>query len=77
LPDAVGGAGAQDASAQDRGFEFEVGGLDLPALVVEPNQFGGGVGEWVEQGGDQPVAAGVGARGGGDDADLRVDDPDR
>ena len=77
LVDAVGGAGAQDASAQDRGFEFEVGGLDFPALVVKPDQFGGrdgcaGSSRVVMQ----PVAAGVGACGGGD-ADLRVDDPDR
>ena len=35
LVDAVGGAGAQDAAAEDAGFQFQVGGLDLPALVVE------------------------------------------
>ena len=43
LLDAVGGAGAQDAAAEDRGLELEVGGLDLPALVVEDDQVPGGV----------------------------------
>ena len=56
LLDAVGGAGAQDAAAEDGGLELEVGGLDLPALVVENGQVTGGVAGRVEQGGDQPAA---------------------
>ena len=35
LVDAGGGAGAQDPAAQDGGFQLQVGGFDLPALVVE------------------------------------------
>src|SRR6266704_1917567 len=66
LVDAGGGAGAQD-SAEDAGFELQVGGFDLPPLVVEGDQperriavvveQGGGGGGWwssrvvVEQGG--------------------------
>ena len=36
LVDAGRGAGAQHPAAEDGGFQFQVGGLDLPALVVEP-----------------------------------------
>ena len=75
LVDAGGGAGAQDPAAEDGGLELEVGGLDLPALVVEDGQVAGGVAGGVGQGGDQPVAAG-GAPGAGGDGDLGVDDPD-
>ena len=35
LVDAGRGAGAQDPAAQDAGLQFQVGGLDLPSLVVE------------------------------------------
>jgi hypothetical protein len=34
LVDAVGCPGAQDTSAEDRGFEFEVGGLPGDASTV-------------------------------------------
>ena len=50
LLDAVGGAGAQDAAAEDGGLELKVGGLDLPALVVEGRQFAGRVAVRVEPG---------------------------
>ena len=43
LLDAVGGAGAQDAAAEDGGLELEVGGLDLPPFVVQDGQVAGGV----------------------------------
>ena len=73
--DAVGGAGAQDPAAEDGGFQFQIGGLDLPPLVIQLDQFTGRVAVRIEQGGDQPVVAGAGAFG-GSDGDLRVDDPD-
>src|SRR5581483_3050676 len=76
LLDAVWGAGAQDAAAEDGGFELEVAGLYLPAFVVEGDDLCGGVAGGVGQSGDQTVAAG-GAAGAGGDGDLCVDDPDR
>ncbi|WP_436528640.1 hypothetical protein [Actinoplanes sp. HUAS TT8] len=42
--------------------------------MVEHDEAGGGMGDGVEQSGQQPVAAGMGARSGGD-PDPRVDDP--
>src|SRR5436190_14508173 len=76
LGEAGGGAGAQDPAAQDGGFHLQVGGLDLPPLVVKAHQAAGGVAVVVAQGGDQPVGAGAPARRGGD-GDLGVDDPHR
>jgi hypothetical protein len=76
LLDAVGGAGAQHAAAQDGGLEFEVGGLDLPSFVVEDGQVAGGVTGGAGQGGDEPAAV-AGPPGAGRDGDLGVDDPDR
>jgi hypothetical protein len=76
LVDPGGGAGAQDPPAQDGGLEFEVGGLDFPALVIQPDQLGCWVAAGVEQGGGQPVAAGAAACAGGD-GDLGIDDPHR
>lgn len=35
------GASAQHPSAQDGVFELAVGGLDLPPLVIQPDQVGG------------------------------------
>ncbi len=56
----------------------EVGGLDLPALVVEPDHAGGREAAVVHQRGDEPVAvpdaAAVGAghrQGGLDDPDVQ------
>jgi site-specific DNA recombinase len=49
--------------------------LDLPALVVQPDQVGCGVGAVIEQGGGQPVGAGA-AAGDGGDGDLGLDDAD-
>src|SRR5262249_35047083 len=69
------GAGAQDAAAQDGGLEFQVGGFDLPSLVVEGGQVGGGMAVVVEQGGGKSVGAGVPAGVGGD-GDLGVDHAD-
>ena len=71
-----GGAGAEDPSTQDAGFQFEVCGLDLPPFVVELHQLERGVAVWVGQGGDEPVGAGRLAGFGGN-GDLRVDDADR
>jgi len=76
LVDPGGGAGAQHAPAEDGGLQLEVGGLDLPAFVVEADQAAGRVAVVVAQGGDEPVIAGPLARGGGD-GDLGVDDPHR
>ena len=42
LLDAVGGAGAQDPAAQDGGLEFQVGGFDLPPLVIEADESAAG-----------------------------------
>ena len=50
LVDAAGGAGAQDPAAEDGGLELEVGGLDLPALVVEDGELAGRVAGRVEAG---------------------------
>jgi hypothetical protein len=74
LVDALGSAGAQDPAAEDAGLDLQIGGFDLPSPVVDLDEFAGGVAARIEQGGDQPVTAGVGAVGGGD-GDLGVDDP--
>jgi hypothetical protein len=49
-------AGAQHVPVEQGVPQGEVGGLDLPAFVVEPDQGGGRVAAVVGQGGDQPVA---------------------
>ena len=59
LGDAGQGARAQDASAEHGLLDREVGGLDFPALVIELDQLECGVPAVVEQGGGQPVEAGV------------------
>src|SRR5512142_3164454 len=66
------GAGAQDTAAEHGRRQLQVGRFDLPALVVEGDQFAGGVAVVIVQGGDQPVDAGVPA-GAGADRDLAVD----
>ena len=48
------GCRPQDAAAEDGRLQLEVGGLDLPALMVENGQVGGGVAGRVGQGGDSP-----------------------
>jgi len=68
------GAGAQDSSAQGGGFQLQVAGFDLPALVVEGDQVVGGIGAVVGQGGQQPVPAGVPLAAHGHH-DVGVDDP--
>ncbi len=73
LGDAGGGAGAQDATAEHGPLDLEVGGLDLPALVVEPDQLEGWVAPVVKEGGGQPVDACVAPRCSGD-GDLALDD---
>src|SRR6266545_7565086 len=75
LVDAGGGAGAQDPPAQDAGLQLQVGGLDLPALVVQRDQRGRRPAPGIGQGGGQPVAA-AGPAGAGGDGDLGVDDAD-
>src|SRR5262252_8712255 len=74
LGDAGQGAGAQDAAAQHGFLDLEVGGLDLPPLVVEGDQVEGRVAAGVEQAGGQPVGPGLGAGCGGD-GNLALDDP--
>src|SRR6266702_466960 len=66
LLDAAGGAGPQDAAAADGGLQLEVGGLDLPALMVENGQVEGWEAGRVGQGGDVPAVAGEAAGAGGD-----------
>lgn len=72
LLDAVGGAGPQDVPAQDRGLQLRVGGFDLPAFVVEPDEFTGRVSGGIGEGGQQPVVARARALGGAD-GDLGLD----
>jgi hypothetical protein len=66
-------AGAQDPAVEDGGLDRVVGGLGLPALVVEGDQLGGGVG----QAGEQAPLLGAGGAVGQGDGDRGVDDPDR
>jgi hypothetical protein len=53
--------------------QLQVGGFDLPALVVQRHQRGGWPGVGVGQGGGQPVGP-AGAAGAGGDGDLGADD---
>ena len=53
----------------------QVGGLDLPPLVVEPDQGGGRVAAVVEQRGDQPVAVADPAAVGAGHGHVGLDDP--
>src|SRR5215469_4408256 len=75
LGDAGDGAGAQDAAAEHGLFDLEVGGFDLPSLVVELDQLERGMLAVIEQGGREPVGPGLGAGRGGD-GDLALDDAD-
>src|SRR6266540_7468561 len=75
LVDAGGGAGAEHPPAQDAGLQLQVGGFDLPALVVEGDQPERGIAAVVGQGGGQPVDPGA-APGAGGDADLGLNHTD-
>jgi len=57
LVDAGHAAGAQHPAVQDGFLDRVVGGLDLPPLVIEGDQAGGGVGGVVGQAGEQPPLA--------------------
>lgn len=55
LLEAARSASTQYSAAQDGGFQFQVGGLDLPSLMVERDQLSRWVAVRVEQEGGQPV----------------------
>lgn len=68
-------AGAQDVAVEQGVPQGEVGGLDLPALVREPDQGVGRVVPVVEQGGDQAVAVAAAAAVRAGHGQVGFDDP--
>lgn len=67
--------GPQHVPVEDGVPQRQVADLDLPALVVEPDQFAGRVLLVVEQIRDQPVPVADPAAVGTGDGELRVVDP--
>src|SRR5690348_14675883 len=72
----VGHGHAQQLAEGQQGVaQGVVGGLDLPPLVVEPDQAGGGEAAVIQQGGDQPEAVLAAAAVRAGHGHVRLDDP--
>ena len=66
---------AQGMTVQQGVPQGEVGGFDLPPLVVQADQGGSGIAAVVRQRGDQPVGVLDTAAVGAGDGQVRFDDP--